>query len=140
MDGQHWQCQPAHHEVPCTQTTLRTVFPGSELLWTQPSGQTLCQKMAMKCDSLHIFQPFIHQPLLPQETCFCLSGLCSSVSGTGVGTPPAGTNQGVKSAHVSHKKSLHLRQKWARSLPVSSVLLPLVVVVLWQVSGGGGSA
>lgn len=64
----------------------------------------------------------------------------SSISGTGLGTPPGGTTLGVKSTHVSQKKPLNLRQKWATSLPVSSVLLPLVVVVLRQVLGGGGSA
>lgn len=104
MDGQHWQCQPAHCEVPCTQTTLGTVFSGPELLWTWPYGQTLCWIITTKSDSLYIFQPFIHQPVLPQETCFCLSGLCSFISGTGLGTPPGGTTPGVKSARISHKK------------------------------------
>lgn len=122
------------------QTPSGTVFSGTELLWTQPSGQKLCPKMVIKSDTLHIFWPFIHQPVIPQETCFCPSGLCSSISGTSLGTPPGGTTPGAKSAHVSHKKSLHLRQKWATSLPVSSVFLPLVMVVLWQVLGGGGSA
>lgn len=56
--------------------------------------------------------------------------------------PQGGTNPGVESTHVSHKKIPILETKilQATFLPVSSVLLPLVVVVLWQVLGGGGSA